>query len=191
MSETIVSNNCIVGNMLHDLGLRFNSPTINLQIMPMEFPKFCQNFRHYMETELIEYKKLSDLHRYQLINMFGRVPYEFPFGLCDDVIVVFQHYSSFEEGKKAWDRRKKRIDYDHVGYMFYVAWEYDRNHAQKFYELGLDNAVIFTERFDVDFPHYRIDPPAGSTYLDVAADGKKYYAQDFNPTAFVNQVRGT
>ena len=189
MSETIIANNCIAGNMLHDLGLRFNTPTINLQILPREFPKFCQNLRHYMETEVVEYKNPSDLHRYDLINMFGRVTNELPFGLCDDIIIVFQHYSSFEEGKAAWDRRKARIDYDHIGYMFYLAWEYDKNKGKQFYDMGLKNTVIFTERFDIDVPHYRMDPIPGATYLDIAANGKKYYAQEFNPSDFINKVR--
>jgi len=190
MNETIIANNCIGGNMLHDLGMRFNSPTINLQILPREYIKFCQNLRHYMETEVVEYKELSDLHKYDLINMFGHVPKgEFPYGLCDDILIVFQHYGTFAEGKAAWDRRKARIDYNHIGYMFYIAWEYDKNKAQRFYDLGLKNTVIFTEGFDVDVPHYRVDPIVGSTYLDIAVDGRKYYTQDFNPERFIENIR--
>lgn len=190
MSETIISNNCIAGNMLHDLGLRFNTPTINLQILPREYPKFCQNFRHYMETEVVEYKELSDLHKYDLINMFGHVPKnEFPYGLCDDIIICFQHYPTFKEAKDAWDRRKARIDYDHIGYMFYIAWEYDKQKAIQFANLGLKNTVIFTERFDIELPHYRVDPIAGAHFLDYSDCGKKYYTIEFNPKVFIESVR--
>ena len=189
MSETIIANNCIAGNMLHDLGLRFNTPTINLQILPREYIKFCQNFRHYMETDVVEYKQLSNKHKYDLINMFNRVPNEFPYGLCDDILIVFQHYSTFAEGKAAWDRRKARIDYGHLGFMFYIAWEYDQHKAIDFANLKLKNSVIFTENFDVKVPHYRVDPMPGATFLDIAANGKKYYAQEFNPEQFLNSVR--
>ena len=193
MSETIIANNCIAGNMLHDLGLRFNTPTINLQILPREYIKFCQNFRHYMETEVTEYKQsnLSNIHKYDLINMFGHVPVnEFPYGLCDDILIVFQHYGTFAEAKDAWDRRKARVDYDHIGFMFYIAWEYDRHKAAQFLDLKLKHSVVFTEKFDVDFPHFRIDPPEGGHFLDIASNGKKYFEQVFDSKKFVDEVRG-
>ena len=190
MSETIISNNCIAGNMLHDLGLRFNTPTINLQILPREYIKFCQNLRHYMETEVVEYKHLSDAHKYDLINMFGHVPVnEFPYGLCDDILIVFQHYPTFQKAKEAWDRRKARVDYDHIGYMFYIAWEHDRHKAAQFLDLGLTNTVIFTEKFDVSVPHFRVDPAEGAHFLDYSDNGKKYYALQFDPVAYVDRVR--
>lgn len=192
MSETIIANNCIGGSILHDLGLRFNTPTINLQILPAEFPKFCQNLKHYMETELIEYKEPSNLHKYDLINMFGHTPKgEFPYGLCDDIIICFQHYSTFKEAKESWDRRKERIDYEHIGYIFYLAWDYDKKRAIDFMNLGLKNSVIFTEGFDIAIPHFRIDVPKGAHFLDIATNGKKYYEQIFNPQKFIEKVRET
>ena len=191
MSESIISNNCIAGNMLHDLGLRFNTPTINLQILPREYIKFCRNFRHYMESEVTEYKQLSNKHKYDLINMFGHVPVnEFPYGLCDDILIVFQHYKTFIEAKAAWDRRKARIDYNHLGFMFYIAWEYDKDKATQFLNLGLKNTVVFTEKFDIALPHYRVDPANGAHFLDYSNCGKKYYEIEFNPEDFVNKVRG-
>ena len=190
MSETIISNNCIAGSMLHDLGLRFNTPTVNLQILPREYIKFCRNLKHYMEAELVEYKHLSDLHKYDLINMFGHVPVnEFPYGLCDDIIICFQHYSTFQEAKCSWDRRKKRIDYDHIGYIFYLAWEHDKHKAAQFLDLKLENSVVFTEKFDVGLPHFRVDPPEGVHFLDYSNSGKKYYEIDFDPAAFIDKVR--
>ena len=190
MGETLIANNCIGGSILHDLGLRFNTPTINLQILPGEYPKFCRNFRHYMETELVEYKELSDLHRYELINMFGHTPInEFPYGLCDDIIICFQHYPTFKEAKAAWDRRKARIDYDHIGFIFYLAWEFDQRRALEFADIGLKHSVIFTEKFDVDIPHFRVDPPEGVHFLDLAENGKKYYEQVFNPQVFIESIR--
>ncbi len=190
MSETLIANNCIGGSILHDLGLRFNTPTINLQILPAEYPKFCQNLRHYMETEIVEYKELSDLHRYELINMFGHTPKgEFPYGLCDDVIICFQHYSTFKEAKDAWDRRKARIDYNHIGFIFYLAWEFDQNRAIEFANLNLEHSVIFTEKFDIELPHLRTDPIARAHFLDMAENGKKYYEQVFDPQAFIESIR--
>ena len=143
-----------------------------------------------METEVVEYKHLSDAHKYDLINMFGHVPVnEFPYGLCDDILIVFQHYPTFQKAKEAWDRRKARVDYDHIGYMFYIAWEHDRHKAAQFLDLGLTNTVIFTEKFDVSVPHFRVDPAEGAHFLDYSDNGKKYYALQFDPVAYVDRVR--
>lgn len=190
MSETLIANNCIGGSILHDLGLKFNTPTINLQILPAEFPKFCKNLRHYMETELVEYKEPSNLHKYELINMFGHTPKgEFPYGLCDDIIICFQHYPTFADAKAAWDRRKERIDYNHIGFLFYLAWDFDQKRALEFADLGLKHATIFTERFDIGIPHFRVDPPEGAHFLDIAPNGKKYYEQEFNPISYIETIR--
>lgn len=51
---SLFCNNCTGGVILHDLGLRFNSPTINLNIQPREFINFVNNLRDYMRCELEE-----------------------------------------------------------------------------------------------------------------------------------------
>ena len=190
MNETVIANNCIGGSILHDLGMVFSTPTINLQILPREYIRFCRDFRHYMESDVVEYKHLSDIHKYDLINMFGHVPVnEFPYGLCDDILIVFQHYKTFDEAKEAWNRRKARVNYDHIGFIFYIAWEHDKHKAKQFLDLGLKNPVVFTERFNVAEPHFRIDPPEGGHFLDIAPNGKKYYAQYFNPQKYIEEIR--
>lgn len=51
-SPTIISNNCCAGFIYHDLGLKFNSPTINLTVK--NFPLFIQYLEHYLGCILIE-----------------------------------------------------------------------------------------------------------------------------------------
>lgn len=51
---TLICNNCVGGVIFHDLSLRFNSPTINLDIQPKEFINFVNNMRDYMCCELEE-----------------------------------------------------------------------------------------------------------------------------------------
>lgn len=38
---SIISNNCIAGYIYKYFGMKFLSPTINLQIAPSDFIKFC------------------------------------------------------------------------------------------------------------------------------------------------------
>ena len=40
---SILSMNCIGGVLAHDLGIRFNSPTVNLYMRAEDFIRFCEN----------------------------------------------------------------------------------------------------------------------------------------------------
>lgn len=51
---SLICNNCIGGFIYSDLQLKFNSPTINLQIPPADFCKFINNIDKYLSYELEE-----------------------------------------------------------------------------------------------------------------------------------------
>ena len=53
-----------------------------------------------------------------------------------DVLVCFQHYDTFEEAKKKWDERKKRVDYDHIGYIFHVRGPEYQFEAEEFFAMS-------------------------------------------------------
>ena len=87
-SVSIISNNCIGGILYHDLGLKFNSPTINTLIYGDEFVDFIKNLKEYINCEL-KYDESSK---------------EYPIGLLSNVNknivhVHFLHDNSFEEAK--------------------------------------------------------------------------------------------
>ena len=50
---TLFSSNCNGGVILHDLGLRFNSPFVNLWIKPKDFIKICENPEYYLKLDLL------------------------------------------------------------------------------------------------------------------------------------------
>lgn len=56
---SLFCNNCTGGVILHDLNLRFKSPTINLNIQPKDFIKFVRNLKEYMRCELEEIHDVS------------------------------------------------------------------------------------------------------------------------------------
>lgn len=149
MIESIISNNCTGGAIAHSLGMEFKSPTINLQILPEEYSKFCANFREYMNADLIEYKDISEKHQCYLQKMFGGIP-DMPFGLLNDIIVCFQHYLTFEEAKQKWNERKAKLDYDHMGFIFHARGPEYANEAKTFKELDLPNRLILTQNFSID-----------------------------------------
>ena len=93
---TLLSNNCNGACILHDLGLKFNSPFVNLWLYPKDFIKYCGNIKYYMSKELTFIDKWEGL--------------DYPVGLLDDIKIYFQHYHSEEEAKKKWEERTKRMN---------------------------------------------------------------------------------
>ena len=148
MIETIISNNCSGGAVLHDLGMEFKTPTINLQIFPEDFTRFCINLKYYMSCELVEVHNFTAYEEHNFIKMFGGIP-KMPFGLIGDVIVCFQHYETFSEAKEKWDERKERIDYDHIGYLFHARGPEYQHEAEEFIDSSLPNKLCITEGFVV------------------------------------------
>lgn len=95
-SRTIISNNCTAGYMYHNLGLRFESPTINLFIEPQDYSKMIRDFDKYFDpaAEIIEIKGIKD----------------YPVGEIYGCKVYFMHYPIFEEAVGKWRERCKRIN---------------------------------------------------------------------------------
>lgn len=150
MINTIISNNCAGGAILHDLGMEFKTPTINLQILPEQFPRFCSHIIYYLFKDLEECKSFNSYQEQMLKKMFGGVP-NMPFGIIDnDILVCFQHYSSFAEAKQKWDERKAKVDFEHIGYLFHARGEEYREEAELFARLPLLNSLTLTQGFDID-----------------------------------------
>lgn len=150
MIETIISNNCVGGAVLHELGMEFKTPTINLQILPEEFGKFCENLGYYMNARLMNYipEYMSEHHKNMLKKMFGGVP-EMPYGIINDILVCFQHYATFAEAAAKWNERKARIDYEHIGYIFHARGPEYAKEAEEFIREEIPHSLVITENFTI------------------------------------------
>lgn len=49
---TLFCNNCLAGCILHDLGMKFNSPTINLYIPFPDYIEFLENLEYYLSVPI-------------------------------------------------------------------------------------------------------------------------------------------
>ena len=96
---TILSNNCTAGVIYHSLGIRFDSPTINLWFTDEDFLAFVLDLAYYLKSDLIEDKEKEMTFGYPVGTLKGR----------KDITLYFMHYSSFDEAFSAWERRKRRI----------------------------------------------------------------------------------
>lgn len=91
---TLISCTCLGGVMLSDLGMRFNSPFVDLWLYPTEYIRLCADLDSYMRKPL---EFISDEHDY-------------PVALLGDVRIFFRHYSTEKEAADAWQRRTARMD---------------------------------------------------------------------------------
>lgn len=148
MIESIISNNCAGGAILHELGMEFKTPTINLQILPEQYPTFCKHLRYYMDCDLLECHNFTPFEERMLRKMFGGIP-DMPFGLVGDIIVCFQHYDTFQEAEEKWNERKARVDYDHLGFIFHARGPEYMSEASDFLREDLPNKLCITENFTI------------------------------------------
>lgn len=137
---SILCNNCTGGFIYHDLGLRFDSPTINLFFHELDFFEFIEHFDYYVDQQLIQIlnpKYDKDAPDYPVAVLKGGEKFK-------DIELHFLHYKSFDEANSKWEKRKKRLHLDRL----YVIWtfmgmEQDDIIYKRAQSLPVENKVIF------------------------------------------------
>lgn len=106
-TPSIICNNCFGGVVYHNLGLRFNSPTIDLFMSTKDFLSFTQNLKGYLSAELVEVNDTS-------VNYpVGQLTYK-----EKTITILFMHYKNFKCAQEKWNTRKKRVDFSNI-YIIY------------------------------------------------------------------------
>ena len=118
----------------HELGLRFNSPTVNLWFKPEEFIRFLSQLEYYLYDCEIQ------------VDAESSAECGYPVGRLDDINVYFTHYESFEQAKGKWEERLKRLNMSNL-YIVMV----ERDGCSNLDILSFDNLkykhkVIFTAK---------------------------------------------
>lgn len=149
MIKTLITNNCWGGIIYNNYGRKFDSPTINLQILPEDFTDFCAGLKFYLSMELKECKEMDKYQEAYMYHMFGDERPDCPIGMISDILVVFQHYGTFREAKRKWDERKERVDMTDIGYMFHVKNASYMAAAKEFVARDFPNSVCITEGFEI------------------------------------------
>ena len=126
---SIIASNCNGGFILSDLGIKFNTPTINLFFYPEDFLNFVSNLKENLKHELIDN----------------------PVGSINGIKIYFMHYKSFEDAKEKWNIRKERINYNNLLIMFTDRDGCTYEQIKRFNELPYDNKIIFTNKLYPEF----------------------------------------
>lgn len=166
---SLISSNCTGCMILHDLGLKFNSPFVNLWIAPSDYVKLLSNFKEYMQ------------YRLEFIEEPG---INYPVALLKDVKIFFQHYHSTEEAERKWNERASRIDYDNLFVLFTDRDGCTFENLAAFDALPYENKVVFVNKpYDnikssVYIKGFEKEKAVGSfTEFDGKISFKKHYDQ--------------
>lgn len=132
---TVFSSNCVGAVACHDLGMRFNSATVNLFMKPADYLRFLGNIKGYLALE----------PRDAGINVGGG----YPMGALGDLMLHFVHYDSFELARAKWTERTKRVDSDNCCVVMVDRDGCTEGQAVEFDALPYDQKVFLTYR-DID-----------------------------------------
>lgn len=125
---SVFSSNCVGGCMLHDLGLRFNSPFVNLYLTAEDYLKFLSDPQPYSELPLEEVETTC--------------PY--PVARWGDLTLHLVHYKTFDEAQRTFQRRLERVDYDNLFVIFSERDGCTYEMLQAFDALPYRHKVVFT-----------------------------------------------
>lgn len=135
---TIIAQNCWGGITYHCLGMKFNSPFINMFFHEKEYIKLLHSLKTYLSYD-IEFKNWG----YEQI-----LKRCYPVVKLGDIEIQFNHYKTYEEGKEKWDQRLGRINWDNLFVMMATA---NRKLLEEFDALPFRKKVCFVP-FQSDCP---------------------------------------
>lgn len=112
---SIISNNCWGGYVYRYYGIPYMTPTIGGYFYSEDYLRFLENLEHFtkipikiIKTENSKwYKRLSEKGQNNVIV-----------GKLEDIEYIFLHYKNGDEAFEKWERRKTRINQDHMLYKF-------------------------------------------------------------------------
>lgn len=171
-SPTLVCSNCTGGFLYHWLGLRFNSPFINLFLWPKDFVCALENWEEFISSEITEVASNAYYPVGQIITRGGVVH------------IHFMHYNSFNEAIIKWNERKARMekDPDKIGFML-TNWEDDISILKRFSKLPFRNKIAFTPGVNYNIPcTYNL-----KGLEKIKTPKQVYYTQKFNGKRFIDQ----
>lgn len=131
-TPTVISSDCVGGVICSNLGLKFNSPTVNLYFSKKDFWEFVKNLEYYLTCELIEKKDSDKSYPVGTLTYNDR-----------EIAINFMHYHDFEEAKNKWNERKKRIDFSNI-YIIQLIQTASEDDIKEFDSLPYKNKMLIT-----------------------------------------------
>lgn len=127
----LIASNCNGAMILHDLGLQFKSPFVNLWLRPHDFIKLLSSLEEYMKYDL---------------RFTTEEGIDYPIGLLKDVKIYFQHYRTEQDAKTKWNERVKRMNYNNLFVLFTDRDGCTEQDLLEFDKLPYKKKVVFVNR---------------------------------------------
>lgn len=115
---TIISNNCWGGMIYESYGLPKQSPTVGLFFFAEDYIRFLKHLKESL-TAPLEFIRPEESHWKNQAQLredkrFGKYPIGRLKNQGGVIEIFFLHYNSEAEARVKWERRCKRVDYDHI-----------------------------------------------------------------------------
>ena len=141
---TIITNHCMGGFIYHDLGLQFNSPTINLKIVPDEFIELVEHLDYYLKQDIQICTDTTE--KYPV----GKIPFKDGDGF---IHLYFVHYKTFEHAVAKWKERTMRVNWKNIVVLMTARDGCMESTLERFENLPYKQRICFTNEPYPDFPH--------------------------------------
>lgn len=179
---SIICSNCVGGVISHNLGLRFNSPTVNVFLYPKDYLKLIYHLRHYMNVKKMPKDRTeSALTGYQV-------------GILDDIRLYFGHCPDFEWAREKWFERCRRVNYDNLYFIMIQRDGCSEEDLRKFDRYPSRHKVVFTtrERPDIKSAYYIPGATQDGQVIDLVGYKSKTtgrrWIDDFDYVSFLNDT---
>lgn len=176
---TLISSNCMGGLIYHNLGLKFNSPTINMQMYTNEYYNFVMNLEEYLSKEII----------------FIEPDEGVPVGILGDMKIHFTHYRTNEEALEKWNERKKRVNLDNLYVLFNDKDGITEEQIRSLVNLKCKNLCVFTSKEYPDLSYtfcvkkYLGKPCVGNLLKKSKFTGLREFEQVFDYVKWLNSTK--
>lgn len=173
----LISSNCNGCLILHDLGLKYNSPFVNLYIEAKDYIKLLKDFSGYMSLSI---KFTDDIES----------PY--PIAMLGDIFLHCVHYKSKEDFLNKWNERKKRMNNSNLYILFTDRDGCTYDILRDFDSLPFKNKIVLTKsvykdiKSSIHISGFENDESVGNLYEYKGWNGIKYY-DDFDYVNWFNQ----
>lgn len=138
---TIISNNCWGGTVYESYGIKKQSPTVGMFIMPEDYLKFVANLDYYLEQPLgfidpddSKWKEVLQKKSNWKTYLIGKL---------GDIELQMLHHHNEEVARRKWEDRVKRVNKNKLIFKFN-----DQNGATKeqiltFMQMTMKNKICF------------------------------------------------
>lgn len=128
---SIMSNVCWGGATYNSLGLRFESPFINIFVEPDNFIRIMFDLKKYMCEPL----------ECAYMDFNANENHNYPIGKLGDVLLYMFHECDFEKAREKWEERKARINWNNI---LFSMWTNDIEMIKKIDKIE-EKKIVFTE----------------------------------------------